>query len=87
MKSSPRKLCGVLVTGELIAEMARSGERRYAVESQLPESAVFHTAYFDQSRNAFVCVFEDDSFPPLDNASIPIIDKPVIRMASSATNG
>lgn len=74
-----RRLYGFVVTGEVIADFARSGKRTIQVESPVPESATFFKAYFDHARNAFVCVFEDDSFSSVsEGALIPIDIGPTI---------
>lgn len=48
-----RNLQGVTVTSKAIASLCQTA---------VPESAKFLHAYFDGERNAFVCVFEDESF-------------------------
>ncbi len=60
--TSVRRLAGVIITGEAIAEFVREGQRTVHVCSGVPATASFFTSYFDHSRNAFVAVFEDDSF-------------------------
>lgn len=62
-----------------IEAIARSGTRVLSVESPIPETAKFFTAWFSHERNAFVCVFEHESFSPVaDGALIPIGHGPVI---------
>ncbi len=42
-------------------------------KGKLPQTAKFSHAYFDPSRNVFVCVFEDDSFERVyEGCSVPI---------------
>lgn len=72
-----RRLAGLVVTGECVGMMSRSGDRTITVDSPVPETASFFTSYFDHSRNAYVCVFEDESFDPVaEGAIIPILDRP-----------
>lgn len=59
-----RNLHGVTVTSEAIASLCLN---------VMPLSARFLHAYFDYERNAFVCVFEDESFDVVPEGSrIPI---------------
>ena len=68
-----RRLCGFYVSGEVISQFCRNGPRQFSVGSLVPDTAQFFSAYFDQSRSAFVCIFEDETFPLLsDGAFIPI---------------
>jgi hypothetical protein len=61
-----RKIEGRTVTAELVADLARR-------ENHVPESAIFISAYFDHSRNAFVCLFEDESYQSIpEGAAIPV---------------
>jgi len=53
----------ILVAGEYIAKLAQAGEHRFNVDSKIPASARFHSAYFEPTRNAWLVAFEDDSFP------------------------
>ena len=57
-----RRLVGVIITGKAVASIVRAGKRSIDVSSPVPATALFYTSYFDHSRNAFVAVFEDDSF-------------------------
>ena len=76
--SANRRLMGVIITGEAVADIARTGKRIIDVSSLVPETASFFTSYFDHSRNAFVVVFEDDSFGPVaSGALIPLLCNPV----------
>lgn len=76
-----RRLYGFVVTGNCVAEIARTGKRTIDVSSPIPESATFLTAYFDHNRNAFVCVFEDEAFSPLaEGALIPVDLGPTITV-------
>jgi hypothetical protein len=65
-----RKIEGRTVTVELVADLAR----RF---NHVPESAIFISAYFDYSRNAFVCLFEDDSYESIPEGSAFPIDKTI----------
>ena len=74
-----RRLYGFVVTGEVIGEIARQGQRTIYVASPVPDSATFFSAHFDHARNAFVCVFEDASFSPVaEGALIPVDVGPTI---------
>lgn len=74
-----RRLYGFVVTGEAIGEIAKQGQRTIDVSSPVPDSAAFFSAYFDHARNAFVCVFEDDSFSPVaEGALIPVDVGPMV---------
>ena len=76
---SGRRIAGVVVTGECVANVLRAGKRTIEVFSPVPETASFFTSYFDHSRNAFVAVFEDESFSPIaDGGLIPILSQPVV---------
>jgi hypothetical protein len=78
-----RRLYGFVVTGEFIAEIAQAGRRTIDVASPIPRSARFLRAYFDHSRNGFVCVFEDDSFRPVaEGAMIPVDNGPAITQVA-----
>ena len=67
-----RRLVGVIITGKAVASIVRAGKRSIDVSSPVPATALFYTSYFDHSRNAFVAVFEDDSFDPIaDGCLIP----------------
>ena len=65
-----RKIQGVTVTGDAIAAMIPVG--------QLPSTAKFLHAWFDYERNAFVCMFEDESFEEVpEGGRFPIdVDTP-----------
>ncbi len=77
MSNDPRRLAGVIITGEAMAESTREGRRTIHVCSPVPATASFFTPYFDHSRNAFVAVFEDDSFSPVRPGDIfPMLCKP-----------
>lgn len=59
--------------------MIREGFRTIEVGKAIPPSAEFYTAYFSHDRNAFVCVFEDESFGSIcDGALIPVDLQPWI---------
>lgn len=75
-----RRLLGFVLTGESLGMVARSaGVRTISVESPIPESATFFTAFFCHERNAFVCVFEDESFARVcEGGLIPIVECPTI---------
>lgn len=74
-----RHLRGVIVSGNAIALFARAGTRAIKVSPDVPEDAEFYTAYFDHSRNAFICVFEHPSFDRICNgAVIPLAEGPEI---------
>ncbi len=76
--NNDRRLAGVVITGEDVAEIAREGKRSINVVcSSVPASALFFTSHFDHSRNAFVVIFEDESFgliPP--GGVIPLLPWP-----------
>ncbi len=68
-----RRLYGFIVTGEVIGSFCKRGSRAFKVVGPVPESARFYSAHFDNSRNAFIVVFEDESFPLVpQGAIIPI---------------
>ena len=72
-----RRLAGLIITGESVALLARAGKRTIDVSSPLPETASFVTSYFDHARNAYVAIFEDESFEPVgDGALIRILTDP-----------
>lgn len=74
-----RRLAGLVVTGEAISEFVKSGTRFVGVESPVPDTATFFTSYFDERRNAFVLVFEDDSFALVPEGDmIPILYEPCL---------
>ena len=69
-----RRLAGIIITGETVASIVRAGKRIIDVSSNVPATASFFTSYFDHSRNAFVAVFEDDSFDCIaDGCLIPLV--------------
>lgn len=60
--------------------MMREGFRSIQVGQAIPASAEFYTAYFDNERNAFVCVFEDAVFQPVpDGCVIPLSPGPQVE--------
>lgn len=61
-KEKCRRLKGVLITGRLLEMFLLSRTVNIKIQSSIPETATFYTAYFDHSRNAFVVFFEDESF-------------------------
>lgn len=72
-----RRLAGLIITGECVASLARAGKRTIDISSPVPETASFFTSYFDHSRNAYVAVFEDESFNLLcEGCVIPILNEP-----------
>ena len=80
-----RRLYGFLVAGEVLGVFFRNGNRSFKVTGPVPESASFWSAYFDHSRNAFVVVFEDESFPPVAGGEeIPIGAGPDIHLDNEA---
>ena len=82
----PRRQVGVIITGKSVALLARAGKREIDVSSPVPETASFFTSYFDHSRNAYVAVFEDESFDPVgDGALIPILSDPCSMTESPIT--
>ena len=77
MSDENRRLMGVIVTGDTVAEFVREGKRTIEVPSTVPETATFVMAWFDHERNAFVTVFQDVSFDRVaDGCSIPILFMP-----------
>lgn len=54
------------VTGEAIAEIFKIGQKIIDTKNGLPESARFYTAYFDHQHRSFICIFEDESFPQVN---------------------
>jgi len=82
----PRRQVGVIITGKSVALLARAGKREIDVSSPVPETASFFTSYFDHSRNAYVAVFEDESFDPVgDGALVPILSDPCSMTESPIT--
>jgi hypothetical protein len=82
-----QRLRGFIVTGQVIAEFCAKGERRVSVQSDIPEEAIFRFAYFANERNAFICVFEHESFYPIaDGALIPIFPGPHIGVTIESDN-
>ncbi len=72
-----RRLAGVIITGEAVASIVRVGKRSIDVSSPVPVTASFFTSYFDHSLNAFVVVFEDDSFDLMyPGSEIPLVNGP-----------
>lgn len=70
-----RRLARVLLTGECVAGFVRAGRRTIDVHSPVPETASFFTSYFDHSRNAYVAIFEDESFGRVaGGAVIPLLN-------------
>jgi hypothetical protein len=83
--SCNRRLAGVIITGEDVALLALEGQRVVHVSSPVPATASFFTSYFDHSRNAYVAVFEDDSFGPIASGGlIPILCNPVASVTEFA---
>lgn len=71
-----RRLCEFAVTGE---EIARQGQSQICVSSPVPASSTFRGEYLDLSRNAFVCVFENESVPLVEEgALIPVGIGPIV---------
>jgi len=67
-----RRLKAWLVTGQAFAIVCRKHTVYIDVDSDIPDTAVFHTAYFDHLRGYFVCIFEDESFEEvLEGCEIP----------------
>jgi len=78
-----RRLYGFIVSGDVLGEFCRNGNHAFKVTGPVPESASFWSSHFDPSRNAFVVVFEDESFPPVaEGAVIPIGVGPEIGLYS-----
>lgn len=74
-----RRLYGFYMTPEVLGVFCRDGVRTLQVVSPVPHDAKFWTSWFDPSRNAYVVVFEHDSFQAVpEGATIPIGDGPVI---------
>ena len=73
-----RRLVGALVSGQLIAEIAKKTLEKAV--APVPETAKFHSAHFDNMRNCFVAIFEDDSLSEVpEGGLIPMIyDIPLI---------
>lgn len=62
------KMAGLLVTGECIGNVAKES-------GFVPQDAKFRSAYFDPERNAFVCLFEDESFQSVsEGLKFPMIE-------------
>jgi hypothetical protein len=79
-----RRLKSLLVTGECVAGLARTGSVFLSVESEIPETAKFVTSYFSDSHRSFVVVFEDDSFPEVREGEVLRIEPgPVTSIDSS----
>ena len=75
-----RRLYAFLVTGEMIAQFCRNGEHAFTVEGPVPDTARFFCAHFDHARNAFVCIFEDDSFDEVaEGEYIPLGIGPTLK--------
>jgi hypothetical protein len=64
-----RRLQGITVSVEMVGDLARA-------KGTVPQTATFNHAYFDHSRNAFVCYFEDVTFAEVAEAGIIPIDVP-----------
>lgn len=69
-----RKLQGITVTSEAIASLCKTA---------VPASAKFSHAYFDSGRNAFVCVFEDESFKDVPEGHYIPVDVDNLRQQLS----
>lgn len=68
-----RRLFGFYLTGEILGEFCRNGNRSFQVNGPVPETATFWSSYFDHGRNCFVVIFEDESFSLVPEGSpIPI---------------
>ena len=79
-----RRLKSFLVSGRAVATHLRDGWRTIIVESTCPESAIFYTAFFDNQRNCFQVIMEDDSFNPVAEAGvIPIGDASFVTQVSA----
>lgn len=75
---SRNNLLGVVVAGEAIGYLIKSGTYNYSVISPVPATAEFCYSYYDPARNAFICVFSDPSFPfHAEGALIQISDEPI----------
>lgn len=81
-----RRIYGFVVTGEVVGEFCRNGEREFRVDGPVPDTATFFSAHFDHARNGFVCYFEDESFEPVaEGAIIPVgIGPQITSTAKSA---
>ena len=75
-----RRLKGFLVTPECIAQISRRCEAKtIRIDSLVPETAQFFSAWFDHEKRSFVCVFEDESFGEVyEGAAIPVIYGPEV---------
>ena len=81
--SANRRIVGVIIRGEAVASIVREGKRTIEVTKGLPETAKFYGAHFDHFRNAFVAVFQDDSFDLVaDGEMFPLRDTPHIVTTS-----
>ena len=65
-----RRIYGFVLTGQVVGEFCRNGDRQFTVNSPVPETATFFSAHFDHARNGFVCYFEDESFEPVAEGSV-----------------
>lgn len=81
------RLRAYLITGELVAEMMRTGSRTISVTSDIPETARFVTAEWDDDGQQFICVFQDDSFEEWQGGDIvPVGECPILRSIEHTQN-
>lgn len=82
-----RRLAGVYATPQVIGAFVLNGECHMRISSPIPETANFFSAYFDQARNVFVVIYEDDSFEVVpEGAKVPILERSVVVTDISSSN-
>lgn len=82
-----RRLYGFQVSDTVIGMFCTNGNRSFSVTGPIPETAKFWSAYFDNERNNFVVIFEDESFPPVEEGQPIPIDRigPMIKEIKLST--
>ena len=80
-----KRLRGVTVCGNVIAGLCKTGTAEIQVESLIPETARFHSSFFDYPRNCFICIFEDASFDEVpEGQEIPLHYGPIVIRSTKA---
>ena len=79
-----RRLKGIIVPSNLMVEFLREGCYQWLVEVGIPKSASHVRTYYEASRDAFVVVMEDESYPLWsDGEEVSLQDVHVYRIAEA----
>ncbi len=66
-----RRWATVLVSGDLFAELWKSGERHYRIENGIPDDAKVMGVFFNSLRNVWEIALESPSFDEVPEGVIP----------------